>query len=367
MSSAATLASEMMRLGAFEVVPFLHPQGCRSYLVIEPESKDVAILDVHLDLALEVVRQASEQDWRVRWVIDTHTHADHPSGAGPLAAPLGATRVAHARAAHAGVTHMPDDEEPLALGDAALTVRHAPGHTPDHMVIHGEGALFSGDSLFIGGVARADFLGGDAGRLYDSIHDVMLPLSPETVLFPGHDYAGRVASTLGDEARSNPWLQLEDRDAFVKHLSDNAPPEPANMAALLRFNREGTQLPGVISAADAVALVAQGAAGTIIDVRTPEELEAAHIPGSRHILLDEIPERVDEVRATPAPRLMLCKMGVRASHASAYLSSLGVQGCCVIEGGIVSYMQAGGEVAGGNLEAATGGGGCCAAPPPTST
>lgn len=351
-------------LGSLEVTPLAHPQGCRGYLIVDPDSKEALALDVHLDLAGEAVHRLEEGGYRLRWMVDSHTHADHPSASALMAGHLGATRVAHAKGRHAGVTHRPDDTEPLALGDAVITVRHAPGHTPDHMVLAADGAVFSGDSLFIGGVARADFIGGDAGQLYDSIHDVMLAMDDATRLYPGHDYEGRVHSTIGDERATNPWLQITDRDRFVAGLEANRPPEPANMAALLRYNLEGEPFPAFVTAQQAIDIVNHGGAGTIIDVRTDEELAQAHIPGARHIVLDTILDRADEVRKTPAPRLVLCKIGQRAAMAQAALAQMGIGGLAVIDGGIMAYIQAGGEVAGGAPGAALEGGGCCAAEPP---
>ena len=350
---------------AVEAIP--HPQGCRAYRVVDRASNEALWIDLHLDHVQAAVAQAESSGARVRWVLDTHTHADHPSGASALAGALGATRVAHRAARHNGVTHRPDDGEPLALGDHALTVRHTPGHTPDHVALVGAGAAFTGDSLFIGAVARADFLGGDAGTLYDSIHDVLLALPDDTVVHPGHDYAGRAASTIGDERATNPWLQLADRDAFVTNLTANAPAEPTNMAALLDYNRDDTPFAPVISAQDTVRWVTEGGAGSVIDVRTDEEVRAAHIPGSRHIVLDEILDRADEVMATPAPRLILCKMGVRAEHARQALAARGLGGLRVIAGGIVDYVQAGGATAGGDPGAVASGGGCCAALPPDAS
>ncbi len=349
--------------GGLDVVALPHPQGCRTYLVGDSDSGEALVVDAHLDGVNALKRAAAGRGWRLRWIVDTHTHADHPSGAAALAT-NGEVRVAHARAGHAGVTHRPDDGEPLALGDRAVVVRHAPGHTPDHLVLVADGAVMSGDSLLIGGVARADFLGGDAGLLYDSIQGVLFPLPDETILFPGHDYAGRTRSTMGEEKRSNPWLSLADRDAFVEALTAHPPPEPANMAALVRLNREGTPIPPVASAEEAVAIVKEGGAGTIIDVRTPEEVEAAHIPGSRHILLDTIPQRIDAILATPAPRLLLCHVGQRAEMARRWLGKQGVGGLRTVAGGIDAYARAGGPLVGGRIAAPSGGGGCAASAPP---
>jgi glyoxylase-like metal-dependent hydrolase (beta-lactamase superfamily II)/rhodanese-related sulfurtransferase len=358
------MPSQTLPAGVLQVTVLAHPQGCRGYLVTDPASREALLLDAHLDQAREAAEIVRREGLVLRWVVDSHTHADHPSAAAWLAADLGATRVAHARSRHVGVTHRPDDGEPLRLGDASVVVRDAPGHTPDHIVLVAQGVLFSGDSLFIGGVARADFLGGDAGLLHDSIHGVMLALPDETLLYPGHDYAGQTRSTIGTERRENPWLRLPDRDAFVRNLEANPPPEPANMEALLRFNEEGAAIHPSIGAEEAVRVVRQGGAGTVIDVRTAEEVRAAHVPGSRHIVLDEILARTDEVRRTPAPRLILCRSGHRAALAREALAAAGVGGLRVIDGGILAYARAGGETAGGDPGAALEGGGCCAAAPP---
>ena len=353
-------------IGSLEVMTLPHPQGCRAHVLVDPLSQEALVMDAHLDQALEIAALVSAESWRVRWIVDSHTHADHPSGSAALSARLGARRVAHARSKHVGVTHLPDDGEPLALGDTSVTVRHAPGHTPDHLVLLSDGAVFSGDSLFIGSVARADFIGGDAGQLYDSIQNVVLALPDETVLYPGHDYEGRAHSTIGQERSTNPWLQLTDRDKFVAAITANKPPEPANMAALLRLNVEGTPISHSISAVATKLVVEGGGAASIVDVREMEEIEAAHITGSRHIVMNEIMQRADEVRATPAPRLILCAHGIRAEMVVKALGSLGIGGMSVIEGGLVEYMAAGGSVVGGNLEAAAGGGSCAASPPPVS-
>jgi len=334
----------MSKIGALQVIPFAHPQGCRGYLLADEASKEALALDVHLDLVHDMAERARAEGWHLRYVVDTHTHADHPSGAGELASLFDATRMAHESANHAGVTVYPKDGERIELGNTGITVRHALGHTPDHMVLVAEGVLFSGDSLLIGGVARTDFLGGDAGQLFDSIHAYLADLPDERVLFPGHDYEGRIESTVGTERGQNPWLQLRDRDEFAQALAANPPPRPANMDQLLRLNREGVEIPEETSAADASRLVAAGGATSVIDVRTGAEYEGQHIPGSRLIPLDQIESRADEVRAVPAPRLVLCQSGNRANKARDALKKLHVAGLTVITGGIGAYVDAGGEV-----------------------
>src|SRR5690606_19277181 len=129
-----------------------------------------------------------------------------------------------------------------------VTVMHAPGHTPDHIVLRTDAAVFAGDTLLIGAVARTDFIGGDAGQLFDSLRRVFDGLPDETIVFPGHDYAGRSTTTIGVERSTNPWLQMKDRADFVAQLTANKPPRPANMDGLLRLNREGVAIPASVSA-----------------------------------------------------------------------------------------------------------------------
>jgi len=328
---------------SLRVLPFPHPQGCRSYLIADPASGEALALDVHLDLVNEVSERVRHDGWRLRFVVDSHTHADHPSGAGPIAKSFGATRVAHAEGHHAGVTLHPADGERLALGKQEITVRHAPGHTPDHIVLLTGRELFAGDTLLIGGVARTDFLGGDAGTLHDTLRRVLGDLDGDTIIYPGHDYEGRERSTVGAERAGNPWLTME-REEFVRQLTANPPPRPANMDDLLRLNRSGVEIPKAVSGAEAVKHVEAGGATSVIDVRMGVEYDAQHVSGSRLVPLEQLEDRLDEIRSTPAPRLLLCRTGVRAEMALKTLSELGVAGLTVIEGGIEAYIRAGGGV-----------------------
>ncbi len=329
---------------AAEILPFSHPQGCKGYLVADSASLEALAVDPHLDLAGAMARVVEQRGFKLRYVVETHTHADHPSGALALAASFKAVRAVHVAAGHHDVGLVLKGGEVLRLGGLAVAVRHAPGHTPDHIVLHGAGALFSGDTLLIGAVARADFLGGDAGTLHDTLRGLLHDLPGTTLLYPGHDYAGRVSSTLAAEQSGNPWLQIADRDEFKRQLAAHPPPRPANMDELLRFNRQGELPPPLLSGGELAALVGQNGAANILDVRTGAEWETEHIQGSRWIPLDELEKRADEARIVPAPRLLLCRTGNRAQMARASLEKLGLGALRVIEGGLESYKASGGLV-----------------------
>ncbi len=344
MSQTTALPENRATLGPLTVLPLLHPQGCRGYLVADATSGQAMAIDIHLDLVDIAAATVKQNGWTLPYVVDTHTHADHPSGSSALAARNRSTRIAHQKANHRGVSRHPADGDSLHLGDTVVTVRHAPGHTPDHLVLLVDGAVFAGDTLLIGGVARTDFLGGDAGQLFDTLQRVFGPLPDETVLYPGHDYQGRVRSTLGAERQQNEWLRLRDREAFARQLRANPPPRPANMDDLLRLNREGVDIPGAIPAAEALRLVADGGGGSVIDVRTGAEYDGQHIAGSRNVPLDQLVALADRVRETPAPRLLLCRTGSRATMAREALERLHIGGLTVIEGGIEAYVAQGGSV-----------------------
>ena len=196
---------KIQNINSLQLVPFAHPQGCRGYILADQSTKEALALDAHLDLVDDIVQRINSEGWKLRHVVDTHTHADHPSGAGELAAQFDdCKRMAHEKANHAGLSVKAEDGRQIDLGNSQIIARHAPGHTPDHMVLIADGALFSGDSLFIGGVVRTDFLGGDAGQLFDSIHAILTELSGKTLLLPGHDYQGRMSSTLAEEKNLTP-------------------------------------------------------------------------------------------------------------------------------------------------------------------
>jgi glyoxylase-like metal-dependent hydrolase (beta-lactamase superfamily II)/rhodanese-related sulfurtransferase len=335
--------TDIRSIGVLQIQVFSHPQGCRGYLIADAASKDALALDVHLDFVHDMSEQVKSRGWKLLYVVDSHTHADHPSGSHDLAMTCNATRVAHEKGGHVGVTLHPKDGDTIQLGETPVTIRHAPGHTPDHMVLLAEGVIFSGDSLHIGGVARTDFLGGNAGLMFDSIHALAETLPDNTILFPGHDYQNRIESTLGKEKMDNPWLRMGSRAEFIKNLTANPPPKPANMDALLHLNREAVDIAATLPASEVLKRVAAGGAASVIDVRTGAEFKSTHIAGSRLIPLDQVEARVDEIRAAPVPRLLLCQTGMRATSAMKTLEKLHVTGLSVVEGGIVAYARVGGK------------------------
>jgi len=122
------------------------------------------------------------------------------------------------------------------MGHITLRVLETPGHTPTCLSYVVDGMAFTGDALLIGKCGRTDFQGGDAGQLYDSITGKLFALPDDTIVYPGHDYEGRTHSTIGEEKRHNPRLQM-DREAFIRFMSELKLPRPRRINVAVPANR----------------------------------------------------------------------------------------------------------------------------------
>ncbi|WP_332776883.1 MBL fold metallo-hydrolase [Polaromonas sp.] len=215
-------------------------------------------------VAVDVV--AGDEDWfieqarkagvEIRYVIDTHVHADHYSGGRALARRVGALYCLH-ESDQALVKYDFEplhDEQLLDVGNVKVKVLHTPGHTPDSVCLlvtdarRGEAPWFviTGDTLFVGAVGRPDLAGREvemAGVLHDSLHAKLLTLPGELEIFPGHQagsacgagLSGKPSSTLGFEKRWNPALSM-DKDAFIDDLMASIPARPADMDRIVAAN-----------------------------------------------------------------------------------------------------------------------------------
>ena len=202
------------------------------------------------------IEQAREAKVPINYVIDTHVHADHYSGGRELARRVGAHYCLH-EAAGAVVKFdykALQDEQFLDVGNVKVQVLHTPGHTLESMCLLVSDArraeapwfVITGDTLFVGAVGRPDLAGREqrmAGMLYDSLHAKLLSLPPELEIYPGHQagsvcgagLSGKPSSTIGFEKRWNPALSL-DRKAFVRAVTAEIPPRPAQMDLMVAAN-----------------------------------------------------------------------------------------------------------------------------------
>jgi glyoxylase-like metal-dependent hydrolase (beta-lactamase superfamily II) len=187
----------------------------------------------------EVLRALSARRATLRWILDTHAHGDHLSGATLLHQKTGADVVASVASDARGATRRVGEGDVLALGEVALRVRAAPGVAPDAVVLEGPGVLFTGDTLLVGTIGVRDAPGSDGSALYETMQRIFDPLPDETVVHPGHDDMGRSRTTIKAEKRGNRWLREKDREVFLSRWASDPRVVAKEAAAILAANREG--------------------------------------------------------------------------------------------------------------------------------
>ena len=187
------------------------------YLVADDKTRKAAVIDPSFSPE-RIVDFAREHQYKIVYVFNTHDHFDHTNGNAAI------ERLTGKRPLMCG-SHDPEtgitveDGVHFPLGDLDITILHTPGHTADSICIYVGGAVFTGDTLFVGKVGGTDF--GNAARAeYDSLHNKLLTLPDETNVFPGHDYGTESQSTIERERETNPFLTQPDFDSFV-HLKRN--------------------------------------------------------------------------------------------------------------------------------------------------
>ena len=275
--------------------------GCASYLVGDEDAGVAAVVDPRFEID-EYLTLARYVGVSIEHVLETHNHADHLSGHGRLRAATGATIHIHEDAG-AEYDHEPiGDGWELELGSVRIRAMHTPGHRPEHtafaLIDTARGdepwAVLTGDSLFVGDIARPDLAvdpSDGAHDIFRSLHDKLLSLPHDTEVWPGHlggSLCGgpgmdmKISSTIGFEARHNDLLGIEDEDEFVQESTGSLGPQPPNFKAIVALNRgplvtAGVDLPP-LTPRQVEEKSKQGA--LLVDVRTDLQFDEAHIPGS---------------------------------------------------------------------------------------
>jgi glyoxylase-like metal-dependent hydrolase (beta-lactamase superfamily II)/rhodanese-related sulfurtransferase len=336
--------------------------GCASYLVASRRTHDAAIIDPAIETEPydELLR---ERGFRLQYVIDTHIHADHVSGARHLAAQHGGQLCLHESARVAYPFRPLSDHQELELGQLRLRVLHTPGHRPELislLIINPPRSpepsmVLTGDSLLVGDVGRPDFGGGDVAAQYDSLTS-LLRLPDWVAVFPGHfegpcgkGMCGRPSTTIGFERLYNPLARL-DRREFITRVGQGVPPRPLNMTAIEATNRGRADMTwAMLTCAPEVReaspdeLRAHPSDTAVLDVREPEEFVSGHVPGAVNLPQADLATRLDEV-PRDRPILVICQGGFRSLRAAQFLKQRGFPDVASVKGGTEAWRAAGGEM-----------------------
>ena len=344
--------------------------GClaqASYLI--GSDREAVVVDPTRDVD-EYIRKAAEKDLRIRYVVETHLHADFVSGHRELAERTGAEIVIGARAGALFPHRAVADGDEVRIGRVVLRFLETPGHTPESLsvlVVDTERSpeprmVLTGDTLFIGDVGRPDLVGirgltpeHMAGLLYDSLHQKLLTLPDAVEVYPAHG-AGSLCgknisketwSTIGEQRRANHALQPMSREAFIQKMTADLPEQPRYFGMDVEMNRRGASaLAGRERppALEAEAFAARASAGgAVVDVRSNVEFGSGHVPGSLNVGLGgQFASWAGTLLDPARPVLIVAADDDRVAEAVMRLARVGLENVAgSLAGGIESWRAAG--------------------------
>ena len=331
---------------------------------------EAAVVDPQRDVGI-YLEEAKTHGFQIKYVIETHLHADFVSGHHELAARTGA-RVYFGFRAAAKFDFVPvHDGDQIQMGRVTLRFLETPGHTPESisvLVFNNEksttvpDAVLTGDALFIGDVGRPDLLGARmaatelAGMLYDSLHQKLLALPDDVKVFPAHgagsmcgrNISNEKSSTIGNERRFNYALQPMTRDAFISMMTTDLPEAPSYFSRDAQINLEGPQLLGNLPSpkplSPAVVRDMQAAGALVLDTRPSSQYGNGHIAGSMNIgLSGQFASWAGTLIPLETPIILVAEDdSEHVVEAQTRLARVGIENVVgYLEGGILAWHDAG--------------------------
>ncbi|MDH3251581.1 MAG: MBL fold metallo-hydrolase [Ignavibacteria bacterium] len=345
--------------------------GTLSYLLADEQRGMAAVIDPNLEDVDRIGSLADELGVRITHVFDTHTHADHVSGAGKMRElhdPMvimhentknkwkivdqgdrfGIGDILRANAA-VEVDRYVVDGDVVEVGGLTFKVLFTPGHTDNHISLLVDDHLFTGDLLLIGQAGRSDLPGGNPEEQYDSLFTKITTLPDWTKIFPGHDYEENAFAYLGEEKKSNPFLGQRTKQEYLQFVTDFFPPlaDSVDGKVVLQCGtkRVTQSAEGVrgISAADLSARLHEQPDMMLLDVREPFELVAfGAIPGVTNIPIGQIAARVEELPADKNTEIVsICQSGNRSFEVAHFLAKKGYSNVLNLDGGTSAWIRRG--------------------------
>jgi glyoxylase-like metal-dependent hydrolase (beta-lactamase superfamily II) len=191
-----------------------------TYIIASAKGREAVIIDPVLKNVEDYIGILKELDLKLVKVIDTHIHADHITGASKLKQATNCTTIMGEHTLADTVEIKIKDNETIDIDNLKIRSMYTPGHTSDSYSFLLDNYLFTGDTLLINGTGRTDFQNGSSKDAYNSLFNNLLKLPEETLVYPGHDYNGKFSSTIGNEKKFNPRLQVKSVDEYVDIMSN---------------------------------------------------------------------------------------------------------------------------------------------------
>ena len=191
-----------------------------TYIIASAKGREAVIIDPVIENVSSYIKILNELDLKLVKVIDTHIHADHVTGASKLQKVTSCTTLMGEHSPAETVDIKVKDSEIINIDNLKIKSLYTPGHTSDSYSFLLDNYLFTGDTLLINGTGRTDFQNGSSKDAYNSLFNNLLKLPDETLVYPGHDYNGKFSSTIGNEKKFNPRLQVKSVDEYVDIMSN---------------------------------------------------------------------------------------------------------------------------------------------------
>ena len=318
-----------------------------TYLLADFVSTEAVLIDTVIENVERDLKLIDELGLKLKYVLDTHIHADHVTGSG---------KIRSARGIKTGVpknANVPCADINLSEGDQikfgpfVIDVLETPGHTDASLSFVCEDMVFSGDALLIRGTGRTDFQSGSASDLYDSITKKLFTLPGDAKLYPAHDYKGFTSSTIEAELKNNPRAGGgRTKEEFIKIMNDLKLDYPKRIDEALPANLACGST-GPSKSAEAYRTLSSTAASAsldemlIIDVRGPEEFngELGHIAGAHQITLGPELKQFLEGYDRNGHLFFVCRSGQRSAQASGLAIDMGFHRVAHLEGGMIGWNQ----------------------------
>jgi glyoxylase-like metal-dependent hydrolase (beta-lactamase superfamily II)/rhodanese-related sulfurtransferase len=350
----------------------LNPHSCRTYLIGTNDSNEVTLIDPVLDHVNDYIELLEKENLKLKFVVDTHTHADHISSCSALRDITECEYIMHENAPAGCVSIRVKDNSELDLAGIRVNVIYTPGHTKDSISLIFQDRILTGDVLFLddGGAGRDDLPGGNPGEHWESLQKIM-SLYDTLIVYPAHDYRHREPSSLGHQKQTNPHLKPRSKDEFIRYIEDLRLGPADWMKDVLKANYacardpkvawipidapacevKGTLEHGVneievspISVAELKHQLESPNPPVLLDVREEKELisELGHLPNIKHIPIGSLTKRLGELEPEKDKKVVtVCRSGARAHTAAQILKQIGFSNVAVLDGGMLRWNELG--------------------------